>query len=174
MVHKGKVIRNERWTKPSAYTPSGSKSSRPTKGAKARRGARLFPAALIALPLAAFTAIVMFPASDSTLAQADAATGFSDTASAIVEQERAYFPLCSGSVRTTCVVDGDTIWYQGTKIRLVGFDTPETSRPGCAREARLGKQATQRLQALLNEGAFTLEPNPEGRDQDRDGTMWLY
>jgi endonuclease YncB( thermonuclease family) len=70
-------------------------------------------------------------------------------------------------VRETCVVDGDTIWYRGEKIRLVGFDTPEVFSPGCARERQLGMAATRRLRDWLNAGAFTLEPNPEGRSRDR-------
>lgn len=50
--------------------------------------------------------------------------------------EQGIFDKCSGSGRITCVVDGDTIWYQGTKIRLLDINTPEISRPECAREAR--------------------------------------
>ncbi|MFN4241282.1 MAG: thermonuclease family protein [Erythrobacter cryptus] len=86
-----------------------------------------------------------------------------------VDRERAYFSLCSGPVRVTCVVDGDTIWYRGEKIRLADLDTPEVSRPGCAREAALGRKATRRLQALLNAGPFTLEANPAGHATDNYG-----
>ncbi|GIX21093.1 MAG: hypothetical protein KatS3mg120_2769 [Erythrobacter sp.] len=86
-----------------------------------------------------------------------------------VDRERAHFPLCDGPVRVTCVVDGDTIWYRGEKIRLADLNTPEVSRPGCAREAALGRKATRRLQALLNAGPFSLEPNPAGRATDNYG-----
>ncbi|MGB3469859.1 MAG: thermonuclease family protein [Erythrobacter sp.] len=85
------------------------------------------------------------------------------------DRERATFPICSGAGRITCVVDGDTIWYRGEKIRLVGFDTPEVSRPECANEAALGERATRRLQDLLNAGAFSLAPNPDGRARDYFG-----
>jgi len=65
------------------------------------------------------------------------------------------------------VVDGDTIWFEGRKIRLADINTPEISQPGCAFEAELGERATMRLTALLNEGPFTLRR--EGRDRDRYG-----
>ena len=81
----------------------------------------------------------------------------------------AQFPLCSSAPRVTCVVDGDTIWLGGTKIRIADIDTPEVSRPRCAREAKLGALATQRMQALLNRGAFSLSPAADGRDEDRFG-----
>lgn len=86
-----------------------------------------------------------------------------------LDRERAVFPLCQGPRRITCVVDGDTIWYRGAKIRLADIDTPEVARPRCAREAELGRKATERLQNLLSEAPFRLEPAPGGRDQDRFG-----
>jgi endonuclease YncB( thermonuclease family) len=64
------------------------------------------------------------------------------------------FSLCAGGVRHTCVVDGDTIWLEGNKIRLAGIDAPEVSEPRCSSEHKLGRQATLRLQSLLNEGPF--------------------
>ena len=81
-----------------------------------------------------------------------------------IDRERAYFVPCSGPPRDNCVVDGDTFWYAGEKIRLADINTPEVSRPRCPREAALGARASARLQALLNEGAFTLER----ADRDRD------
>lgn len=52
------------------------------------------------------------------------------------------------------VVDGDTVDLNclGTgqfRARLMGFDTPETHRPGCAEEALLGQAATRALRALV-------------------------
>ncbi len=85
------------------------------------------------------------------------------------DSERATFPICKGSGRITCIVDGDTIWYRGTKIRIADIDTPEISRPGCDREAAIGRRATQRMQALLNAGPFTLARGSGGRDTDRYG-----
>lgn len=88
---------------------------------------------------------------------------------AAMDGERAVFPVCRSGKRVTCVVDGDTIWYRGAKIRLADIDTPEVGQPACAREAALGRQATERLRALLNAGAFTLDPPPGGRTRDRFG-----
>ena len=83
--------------------------------------------------------------------------------------EAAQFAPCGSGPRVTCVVDGDTFWYRGAKVRLTDINTPETSRAGCPREAELGEAATLRLVALLNEGAFTLEAGR--RDRDRYGRL---
>jgi micrococcal nuclease len=80
------------------------------------------------------------------------------------DTESARFTACSGPVRDDCVIDGDTFWYAGRKIRVADINTPEVSRPQCPREAQLGARASARLQALLNQGAFTLE----AADRDRD------
>jgi endonuclease YncB( thermonuclease family) len=71
-------------------------------------------------------------------------------------------------VRHTCVVDGDTLWLQGSKIRVADIDTPEISRPKCAQEARLGQRATNRFIELLNAGPITIVAI-EGPDEDRYG-----
>lgn len=125
-----------------------------------RRGARWSGTLMVALPLAAFTATLLAPLGSGPRE----AQGF-----AVQDREQARFDLCSGPVRVTCVVDGDTIWYRGEKIRLADLDTPEVSQPGCPREAMLGREATERLQALLNEGPFSIEDNPEGRSEDSYG-----
>ena len=84
------------------------------------------------------------------------------------DDERGQFARCSGSERVTCVVDGDTIWFEGRKIRLADINTPEISRPACRREAELGERATRRLTALLNHGPFTLRREGK-RDKDYFG-----
>ena len=81
------------------------------------------------------------------------------------DSERAHFARCDGAGRVTCVVDGDTIWYRGEKIRLADINTPEISRPACRREAELGERATRRLTALLNQGRFTLHPTDRATDR---------
>jgi endonuclease YncB( thermonuclease family) len=65
------------------------------------------------------------------------------------------------------VVDGDTIWLGGQKIRVADIDAPETHPARCSREAELGDRATRRLQQLLNGGAVSLAAID--RDQDRYG-----
>lgn len=74
---------------------------------------------------------------------------------------------CSGPIRTTCVVDGDTFWLEGTKIRIADINTPEVGEPKCPSEAELGERATERLIVLLNDGGFSLRPID--RDEDRYG-----
>jgi micrococcal nuclease len=83
------------------------------------------------------------------------------------DRESASFARCGMGSRHSCVIDGDTFWYQGSKIRIADINTPETSSPKCAYEAQLGEQATRRLIELLNAGAFTLEPID--READRYG-----
>jgi micrococcal nuclease len=77
------------------------------------------------------------------------------------------FPICSGPERTTCVVDGDTIWMDGVKIRIADIDTPEIGEPKCESERALGHQAKNRLRELLNAGPFELATS--GRDEDKYG-----
>lgn len=92
---------------------------------------------------------------------------WSGSAAASNDSETASFSSCHSGGGTNCVVDGDTIWYQGTKIRIADIDTPETHPPRCDEEARLGAAATQRLQGLLNAGPFSIESID--RDTDRYG-----
>lgn len=80
---------------------------------------------------------------------------------------RVHFELCRGGARSRCVVDGDTFWLDGVKIRVADIDTPEVSTPHCAAERALGLKATERLRDLMNEGPFTLLP--ADRDIDRYG-----
>lgn len=77
------------------------------------------------------------------------------------------FGFCHTGGGTDCVVDGDTFWMDGEKIRVADIDAPETHPSRCAEEARLGNAATARLQALLNAGPVALEA--ADRDTDRYG-----
>ena len=135
--------------------------------------ARAMAPVLVALPLAAVGAVWFAegPPPANALPEwsvtALEATGLKATP--LPDTVSAQFGPCSGSVRTTCVVDGDTIWLNGDKIRIADINTPETSEPGCAYEAQLGAQATARLTQLLNQGAFAVAPNPDGRDEDQYG-----
>lgn len=80
------------------------------------------------------------------------------------------YSLCSGSgsVRTHCVVDGDTLWHNGLKIRIADIDTPEVGDPKCSSEAALGARATKRLLQLVNAGPFEMQAW-QGRDEDKYG-----
>ena len=47
----------------------------------------------------------------------------------------ATFALCAEGPRTTCVVDGDTFWLNGEKVRLADINAPETHGATCAAAA---------------------------------------
>ena len=109
--------------------------------------------ALIAAPLAGVSVAWLWQAAPADVPSA--------------EQYNVAFGRCGGPIRTTCVVDGDTIWLEGEKIRIADVNTPEVSRPDCSAERALGERATSRLTSLLNEGGFSLERID--RDEDRFG-----
>ncbi|RUV68863.1 thermonuclease family protein [Mesorhizobium sp. M5C.F.Cr.IN.023.01.1.1] len=79
----------------------------------------------------------------------------------------ASFPICGDGPRVTCVVDGDTFWHQGVKIRIADIDTPELSPPRCEAERTKGEAAKRRLRELLNAGKFSLVAG--WRDEDQHG-----
>jgi endonuclease YncB( thermonuclease family) len=69
--------------------------------------------------------------------------------------------------RVNCVIDGDTIRYEGVKIRLADI-APEISAPKCPYEADLGHKAKRRLLELINAAPIDVVPTG-GRDVDRYG-----
>jgi micrococcal nuclease len=75
--------------------------------------------------------------------------------------------LCTTAPRVTCVVDGDTFWLNGEKVRLADINAPETHSAGCPAERALGQRAALRLVSLLSAGPFELEVR--GRPTDRYG-----
>lgn len=79
------------------------------------------------------------------------------------------FDFCHTGGGFNCVVDGDTFYYQGDKIRIADIDTPETHDYGCDSEQELGNAARVRMQELLNNGAFSL--SAIDRDTDRYGRL---
>lgn len=134
----------------------------PMRAKPRRRLPRLSPIWIIA-PLATFAAVYFWP---DLAGDRQASTALSPSAQ---DRETAQFAHCSGPSRRTCVVDGDTFWYRGEKIRIADINTPETSEPDCAQEGKLGAKATARMTQLLNQGRFSLEPWTDGRDADRYG-----
>lgn len=163
--------RKRRWTMARSYPQrkamhARSKPAQDTGWLAAARG--LGPL-LVVVPLAGFSAVWLTdgPPGAGALVVSGAVAGAVATGPADTESAR--FGQCSGPVRVTCVVDGDTIWYQGTKIRVADINAPEVSKPGCTREALLGDRATARLTDLLNAGDFALV-RPEGSpDRDKYG-----
>lgn len=83
------------------------------------------------------------------------------------QTQRPVFTICHTGGGTNCVVDGDTAWIDGVKIRIADIDAPETHPPRCEREAELGDRATLRMAELMNAGPFTL--TSISRDEDRYG-----
>lgn len=70
-----------------------------------------------------------------------------------------------------CLVDGDTIWINGEKLRMEGYDTPEPQTQICGGEAEiaLAHRASDRVIELLNSNDWTVE---YGRP-DNTGTRTL-
>lgn len=100
------------------------------------------------------------PSTTATSAAAPAVASAADTLAGT-------FTLCGSGRRIDCVVDGDTFWYRGVKVRIADIDTPELSPPRCEAERVKGEAAKRRLRALLEAGPFSLEHI--GRDEDRYG-----
>ena len=145
-------------------TPHASERTRPPKRAAAGMGG-LFGgvAALAALML------VITRWHDWT---APAPAAGTVTAAMLVasaqDRESAHFAPCKGPDRVTCVVDGDTLWFNHEKIRISDINAPEIGHPQCDSELELGEKATRRLIALLNAGRFSVVAR-ESRDTDKYG-----
>ncbi len=77
----------------------------------------------------------------------------------------ALFTLCALGPRETCVVDGDTFWLAGEKIRLADINAPETHQAQCPAERELGEAAKLRLLELLNAGPVTLQDGTRSHDR---------
>lgn len=114
-----------------------------------------------------FVAAFIFMPTDWFDAPPASARGEMQLAASPADTLSGRFGFCHEGGGYNCVVDGDTFWFEGSKIRIADIDTPETHPSRCAYEARTGKAATQALHALLNQGAFSLE-NID-RDRDRFG-----
>ncbi len=180
-----------RWTKAGAYWRDTAPHRRVSAGAKA--GLVLVAAACIGVAAGAYQAFgprqviaqgaaaapnaetivaeVRADPSDAewasrAQAQAGASTGSARTAG---EGVRASFSYCKWGGGTNCVVDGDTFYIGGQKVRIAGIDAPETHDYRCGSELALGERAASQLQALLNSGAVTMTGIE--RDRDRYGRL---
>lgn len=70
--------------------------------------------------------------------------------------------ICAPGPRDNCVVDGDTFWIEGEKVRIADIDAPEM-KGRCDYETRLAKASRDRLLDLLNSGSFRLHRGGEDR-----------
>ncbi len=138
------------------------KASRKIRHRKKPDSFSLNGATIFNLAALAFLSVFAWPRSGSTEARSLALARFN-----AADSESAQFGFCDAGGGYNCVVDGDTIHYRGTKIRIADIDTPETHPSRCAEEARLGQAATQRMHALLNSGPFSLQAID--RDEDTYG-----
>ena len=75
------------------------------------------------------------------------------------------FSICGSGQRITCVVDGDTFWFRGKKIRIADIYTPELNPPRCERERERGLAAKQRLLDILNSGPLSFKTTARGEDR---------
>ena len=72
------------------------------------------------------------------------------------ERVTEHFTRCGIGRGHACVIDGDTFKIGQRRVRIIGIDAPETHPARCHEEARLGEDATAKLQELLNQGAFEM------------------
>jgi micrococcal nuclease len=72
------------------------------------------------------------------------------------------------------VIDADTVQVYGVdpNVRLVGFDAPETWRPDCDAERKLGLKATARLRTLVHAGKLDFEYVRCSCPEAKLGTHW--
>jgi endonuclease YncB( thermonuclease family) len=126
----------------------------PKPFSKGRLGFRRLVALAVITVALAFAAVYLLPDKPRFASGVTAATPL--------------FSLCGEGARINCVVDGDTFWFHGVKVRVADIDTPETHPARCAYEADLGKQATDRMLDLLNAGPFELR-RYGSRDTDKYG-----
>lgn len=167
ILHRPGAWPKPRGIKPGKTRPLGSAPSwngnRPGRRAGKSRAQRFKPQRYYGfIALAAFACLSALQNFSPALASL-APMSLTSRAEMIVRQ----FPLCGSTSRIDCVVDGDTFWLSGKKIRIADINTPETSSPQCAAEAKLGKAAKLRLRSLLNSGPFELRRGT--RDEDRYG-----
>ncbi|MET3587858.1 endonuclease YncB(thermonuclease family) [Pseudorhizobium tarimense] len=79
--------------------------------------------------------------------------------------------ICKGGDRAargvTCLVDGDTLWQDGVKMRLLDIDAPETFDADCGREKDIGDLATERMQELMAHGYKLKDSGRKDRTSDK-------
>ena len=133
---------------------------RKPRKSRRRRGWGFSPI-MVALPLAAFTAVFMWGGGPPGWARVSGPA----PAPTAQDPEAANFGQCYGRQGQNCVIDGDSLRYQGRQIRIADIDAPELGSPKCDAEYQRGLVAEARLQQLLNAGPFSLEPADSARDR---------
>jgi hypothetical protein len=173
------------WTKADAYVVIGGGGRRLPPGARA--GLILIAAACVGVGVGWYQAfgprdivadgvsappkaeaivpqVQVDPADEEWAARGESGSATSPASSGRTPAVSASFSYCKWGGGTNCVVDGDTFYLNGTKVRIAGIDAPETHDYRCPSELELGERASRQLQALLNSGSVTMT----GIDRDRD------
>lgn len=81
--------------------------------------------------------------------------------------EQPAFPMQTVAPDDLKVIDGDTVFWRGERVRLQGFDTPEIFSPGCAAELQKGQAARRTLEGMITNArtaGFIMSP-----ERDRYG-----
>jgi len=73
------------------------------------------------------------------------ATGSPPSGGARNDGVRVAFGSCKWGGGKNCVVDGDTFYLNGAKVRIAGIDAPETHDYHCTSELELGERAARQL-----------------------------
>lgn len=146
----------------------GNQSKRPPRRQRPRRKPPLF--VLFLLVFAGTVAVTQGylsgwfdGVSGKPLSFASAATA--ETSEPSEPSTRLSFSFCHTGGGFNCVVDGDTIWLEGMKIRIADIDAPETHDYRCQAEKDLGDRATVRLREILQGGNIALRSIERDADQ---------
>ncbi|NYJ75008.1 thermonuclease family protein [Allobranchiibius huperziae] len=86
-------------------------------------------------------------------------------------------PSLGALVPVLSVIDGDTIAVREggvrRKIRLIGVDTPETRKPNTPVQC-FGKEASSKMQSLVQSRSVRLQADPSQGDTDKYGRSLRY
>lgn len=74
------------------------------------------------------------------------------------------FGQCYNRGGPNCVLDGDTIYFEGKKVEVAGIDAPEIETAGCPAEVNRGIEVAGRVVDLLNSGKVTIAGAERGSD----------
>ncbi|MFP5076601.1 thermonuclease family protein [Rhizobium sp. YIM 134829] len=89
---------------------------------------------------------------------------------AAIPDGAAAIDMCRGGDRAarkvTCVVDGDTVWVDGVKMRLLDIDAPEMHGQ-CQAETQRANEAADRLMTLMDSGFAIEDSGQKDRTSDR-------
>jgi len=74
------------------------------------------------------------------------------------------FAFCGRSGLNNCVMDGNTFWMKGVKMKLAGIEVPQTDQARCMEERARGFTAKVRLRDMLNSGSFQVAAGGQGAE----------